>query len=283
MVLRPKDGFIFYQATSNLVFTDIHITPSSSTSTPATSTNYTVTYTITNTGAGYAAASSTTITINGIAITPIACPALAPGAFDTKTTPTQTVAGSHDHIVVTNGSATASIGYYYQPLGSQQGNNDVSGTINGVFQFTAPGAVAAWNPTGSSVLTPGTTPLNNYNNAVPMVVNSNGSWIVTASGENGGYLSKWNGSSYASPSVHLANQLYVASSSVEGSVAYSMFMSNSAQTLATGDTSGLDGSTGYSRTIPVSYRQAVLFSDPALATGFVYHMTIIYVCSPTAY
>ena len=287
---------ISYSILPDLVISAISTNPVSSPSSPSTTPTYTISYTVTNNGPATAAGSNTAIVINGGAAINIACGVLASGASLNFTTGTLTVTGTHDIIVVTADSGhgvqewnennnSAIDDYYYTSPNVQSGNQDITGTLNTVFSFTAPAAVTQWTYTGntgsaSAAFFPGQNNLN----AVPntMVVNSNQSWAVTASGENGGYLSKWN-SGYASPIVSLGHQLFVASSSNQGSVAYSLYFNNSAQTLATGNTTGLNGSSGYSRTIPVNYIQNVTFNDAALASPYIYHMTATYTCTTTAY
>ena len=287
---------ISYSILPDLVVSGISTSPASSPSSPSTTPTYTISYTITNNGPAASVASNTAIVINGGTPINIACGALASGASLNFTTGTLTVTGTHDSIVVTADSGhgvqewnennnSAIDDYYYTSPNVISGNQDITGTLNTVFSFTAPAAVNQWTYTGntgsaSAAFFPG----QNNINAVPntMVVNSNQSWVVTASGENGGYLSKWN-SGYASPIVSLGHQLFVASSSNQDSVAYSLYFNNSAQTLATGNTTGLNGSSGYSRTIPVNYIQNVTYNDAALASPYIYHMTATYTCTTTAY
>jgi len=287
---------ISYTILPDLVVSAISTSPTSSSSSPSTTPTYTISYTITNNGPAAAVASNTAIVINGGTPINIACGALASGASLNFTSAAQTVTGTHDSIVVTADSGhgiqewnennnSAIDDYYYTSPNVISGNQDITGTLNTVFSFTAPAAVNQWTYTGntgsaSAAFFPG----QNNINAVPntMVVNSNQSWAVTASGENGGYLSKWN-SGYASPIVSLGHQLFVASSSNQGSVVYSLYFNNSAQTLATGNTTGLNSSSGYSRTIPVNYIQNVTYNDAALASPYIYHMTATYTCTTTAY
>ncbi len=287
---------ISYTILPDLVVSAISTSPTSSSSSPSTTPTYTISYTVTNNGPAAAVVSNTAIVINGGTPINIACGALASGASLNFTSAVQTVTGTHDSIVVTADSAnavqewnennnSASADYYYTSPNVISGNQDITGTLNTVFSFTAPAAVNQWTYTGntgsaSAAFFPG----QNNINAVPntMVVNSNQSWVVTASGENGGYLSKWN-SGYASPIVSLGHQLLVVSSSNQGSVAYSLYFNNSAQTLATSNTTGLNGSSGYSRTIPVNYIQNVTYNDAALASPYIYHMTATYTCTTTAY
>lgn len=289
---------ISYTILPDLVVSSISTNPTSSSASPATTNTYTVSYTITNNGPGAAAASNTSIVINGGIPIVIACPGLANCASNPQTTGTITVTGTQDNIVVTADSGhavnewnennnTATISYYFTSPNVISGSQDITGTLNTVFIFTAPAPVNQWTYAGNSgsasaAFFPGQSNINAVANS--MTVNSNQSWVVTASGENGGYLSKWNSTSgYASQLTQLQNPLYIASTANQGSNAYSLFFSNLPQNLATGNVSGLTGASGYSRTIPVGFTQVVTFNDAALATGYVYHMTATYICTTTAY
>jgi len=287
---------VSYSILPDLVISAISTNPVSSPSSPSTTPTYTISYTVTNNGPAAAAGSNTAIVINGGAAINIACGVLASGASLNFTTGTLTVTGTHDIIVVTADSGhgvqewnennnSAIDDYYYTSPNVISGNQDITGTLNTVFGFTAPAAVTQWTYTGntgssSAAFFPGHNNLNAV--ADNMVVNSNQSWVVTVAGENGGYLSKWNGT-YAAPVVSLGHQLFVASSSNQGSVAYSLYFNNGAQNLATGNTTGLDGNSGYSRTIPVNFTQNVTYNDASLASPYIYHMTATYICTTTAY
>jgi len=287
---------VSYSILPDLVISAISTNPVSSPSSPSTTPTYTISYTVTNNGPAAAAGSNTAIVINGGAAINIACGVLASGASLPFTSGTLTVTGTHDIIVVTADSGhgvqewnennnSAIDDYYYTSPNVISGNQDITGTLNTVFGFTAPAAVTQWTYTGntgsaSAAFFPG----HNNINAVAdnMVVNSNQSWVVTVAGENGGYLSKWN-STYAAPVVSLGHQLFVASTSNQSSVAYSFYFNNGAQNLATGNTTGLDGNSGYSRTIPVNFTQNVTYNDASLASPYIYHMTATYICTTTAY
>ena len=262
---------------------------------PSTVQQYTISYTITNNGPGAAAASNTSIVINSNS-TPIviACPALASGAFNSQTTAVQTVNGIQDNITVnadyqnvvhewTENNNSASTTYYFKSPGITQ-HNDVSGNITTVEQFTGPNDVTSWTYSGntgtpSPFFFPGQLNVNAVTNT--MNVTSNVMWSVQVSGQNGGYLTKYNGSTYDT-TVKLSNMLLVIAGSNQGSLGYYVNVATP-QTLATGDPTGLNGVTGYSRDIPVTFNQNVLFSDKALATGYNYHMTVTYICTFNGY
>jgi hypothetical protein len=181
------------------------------------------------------------------------------------------------------------------PLGSVTGTQSVSGTLGSVFSFTAPAAVTTWTYAGAnSTFTPGSafTPGESNTNAVAdsMVVSSSGPWYVTASGQNGGFMSAWNPSTsaYASPLISLTDQLQIFVGTDQGSTATlnegatgAIDLTNAAQLVANGSTNGL--TSGYSRTIPVTFTQPVLYSDPALTAPYVYQMTVTYIATAGTY
>lgn len=295
---------ITYTELPDLVVSAISTSPASSSSSPSTTPTYTVSYTITNNGPAAAGASSTSIVINGGTPITISCPALANGASNSQTTATQTVAGNDDVIVVTANSTgavtawnttnnTATINYYYAPSGSWTYTQSVSGTLGSVFSFTAPAAVTTWTYSGntntpSAAFTPGESNTNAV--ADNMVVSSSGPWYVTASGQNGGFMSAWSTSSnaYASPLISLTDPLEIFVGTNQSSTATlnegatgAIDLTNAAQLVANGSTNGL--TSGYSRTIPVTFTQPVLYSDPALTAGYVYQMTVTYVATAGTY
>jgi len=236
----------------------------------ASDTTYTITYTIKNQGNDPAVACSTSIVVDGGTPIVVACPALAAGAIDTKTTAAQTFTSPSDSIVVTADSAdvvaessevnnSREIVY---ALAGDSGNVIINGNILAKLDLTVPSDILNW------VLEQGP---NSENGTANVKCNTPWQLQVNDQNETNGHMSKWNGVAYYTD-TQLANALNVGCESTA-------VLSGSNQTIATGDTGGQSDDLGEDMT--VTFSQQVFYSDPVLSGGYSYHIVVTFTASST--
>ena len=266
------------------------------TGTPST---FNVTFAVKNTGALNGAATTATVTPptgDGSAQT-ITVPALNAGVTSaTLSTATPfTLSGSNENVTIQINALsgdidvadkTATVNYAYTaPATNPTG---VNGTITGSLTFTQPGTVNF----GDLAIGP-----NNQNTTMNVLTNQ--SWTVTVAGTAPsttggytGYMTKYNtGTSTYTPAVALQNALQIGSSGgyltpspdptdAVTPVNNTVSLLGSAQILAAGVPQGqaVNGTSGETRNL--DFYQLVYGSDPALATGYIYHIVVAFTCTP---
>lgn len=108
------------------------------------------------------------------------------------------------------------------------------------------------------------------------IVRTNGKYMVNASGENGGYMTEWNGSSYGSRA--LINPLHVYQTDNCAQVSNPPSMGGELTTIQTlvvdNDCMGQDGNTG--ETYRVRFTQLVELGDDVLTPPWQYSMTVTF-------
>ena len=271
-----------------------------------TPSQFNVTFTVKNTGA-LNATGSTTATItpptgDGSAQT-VTIPSLNAGATSAalqNATPF-TLTGTNENVTiqinalsgdVDAADKTATVNYFYQaPSNNPTG---VNGTILGTLTFTQPPTINF-----------GTFTLGLNTVASSMNVLTNQDWQVTVAGTapaavgggDSGFLTKFNPTPSINayvPQVTLHDPLFLNPgggnltpdpdpSDTNIPVNNNVTLSGTAQLLSVGvaQDQNSDGVSGETRTI--NFEQTIVGSDAALASPFIYHNVVAFVCSTTTY